>query len=334
MEKPVFPQEIIVGVTYKKRWSWYITDKGYWFLDQIKLGEEFIKKGHKIDLYDFSGRFNIGIVNEETAGVFLNYIGKHQVDTHSMSKMVKEVCETTNDLEEMMDLSPSLFVDFDTKRLISMFTEPASFEHYVPEGWLGIENNFLREVPEAERYWVVNGRDYFNEFFGEGYLKKEKRINVNRRTLGFGFLSLSIYLLGIYSLSLVFLYSKSEPPYEFDIRLAFIPIEFNTLLGFQFVILLYFVLALMFLFRSEEKVSSLTNIGFWALTSSTFLFGIKYIILVWAHLMSPRSNLLRLLYEKDWMYFVFEWMMDLLFWAAMLLFLISLTKKLGKNSMD
>lgn len=170
MNKPIFPQEIIVGVLYKKKWAWYITDKDYWFLDLIKLGEAFIAKGYDIDLYDFSDRFNIGILNEETAELFLDCIKNYRIETRNLSKMIQEFFETTNDLEEILDLTPSLFVDFDTKRLISMFTEPASFEQYVPEGWLGVEGNFLSEVPEIERYWIVNGRDYFYEYLGESYL--------------------------------------------------------------------------------------------------------------------------------------------------------------------
>ncbi len=93
---------------------------------------------------------------------------------------------------------------------------------------------------------------------------------MKKRTLGFGFLSLSIYLLGIYALSSAFLYLKSKPPYEFSIRLAFLDTKFDVLLGIQLLTSLYFLFSLVFLFNPKRNtVSSMTSIGFWALSSSS-----------------------------------------------------------------
>ncbi|MBA4493979.1 hypothetical protein ACFO25_14220 [Paenactinomyces guangxiensis] len=152
------------------------------------------------------------------------------------------------------------------------------------------------------------------------------------RTLGFGFLSLFIYLLGIYSLSLAFMFLKSKPPYGFNIRLAFLPADFNALLGVQILALIYFVISLVLIFNpKKDTVSSTTSIGFWALSSSTFLFGIKYLILVLAFLISPQSKMTGFLYNVDWMYYVFEWMMDILFWGAVILFLMRLIMMVKKK---
>ncbi|TCS95786.1 hypothetical protein [Hazenella coriacea] len=155
---------------------------------------------------------------------------------------------------------------------------------------------------------------------------------MKQRTLGFGLLSLSIYLLGIYALSLAFLYLKSKPPLGFSIRLAFLNTEFDVLLGVQLLISLYFICSLACFFKPTRKIESLiTKIGFWALSASTFLFGIKYLILVLAFSMASQSNMLGFLYQEDWMYYVFEWMMDLLFYIAMILFLIRLIIKVKKK---
>lgn len=155
---------------------------------------------------------------------------------------------------------------------------------------------------------------------------------MKQRTLGFGFLSLSIYLLGIYTLALAFLYLESEPPYGLTIRLAFLHTEFNALSGVQFLTSIYFIFALLLLFYPKKgAVSSSTSIGFWALSSSTFLFGIKYLVLVLAFLNSPQKKMVGFLYKTDWMYFVFEWMMDILFWLAVILFLMTLTRRVKKK---
>ena len=59
-------------------------------------------------------------------------------------------------------LMPSLIVDFDSKILLSYFPEPASFESYTPDGWIGKYENFLDEVPVEEKYWIINNKDYFS----------------------------------------------------------------------------------------------------------------------------------------------------------------------------
>jgi hypothetical protein len=44
---------------------------------------------------------------------------------------------------------------------MSYFPEPASFENFIPDGWKGFYENFLDKVPMQERYWVIDGIDYF-----------------------------------------------------------------------------------------------------------------------------------------------------------------------------
>lgn len=39
--KPEYAANIIVGVNYKNRFSWYVIDKDYWILDLIKRRDDF-----------------------------------------------------------------------------------------------------------------------------------------------------------------------------------------------------------------------------------------------------------------------------------------------------
>lgn len=75
----------------------------------------------------------------------------------------------------------------------------------------------------------------------------------------------------------------------------------------------------------------MTRIGFWSLSSSTYLFGIKFLILGVAFAKSHQMDLLRTLYHADGMYFVFEWMMDLLFYLAVILFVWGFILKVMKK---
>ena len=37
---------------------------------------------------------------------------------------------------------------------------PESFEHFVPSGWVGIYQNFEKNIPKNQRYWIDdNGKN-------------------------------------------------------------------------------------------------------------------------------------------------------------------------------
>lgn len=141
------------------------------------------------------------------------------------------------------------------------------------------------------------------------------------RFLGIGFLSLAIYLLGMYAIA-SFLCFQADSPDEFTIRLAFVPKDFSVLGGMQLFIGLYVVVANLFLWnRDQAPISKFTSVGFWMLASSTFLFGIKLILLTFAFVLTSSTHLVSTLSQMDWMYGVFEWMLDFLFYLAMMMFL-------------
>ena len=59
-----------------------------------------------------------------------------------------------NDESWAYDFRPSLYVDFDSRKLFSLYSEPASYEDFVPNKWVGEFFDFLNLVPESEKYWV------------------------------------------------------------------------------------------------------------------------------------------------------------------------------------
>lgn len=40
-----------------------------------------------------------------------------------------------------IEVFPSFFIDFDKKIFFSYFSEPGSYEDFVPDGWIGIYKN-------------------------------------------------------------------------------------------------------------------------------------------------------------------------------------------------
>ena len=158
-----YGETIIVAVVLHNKWSWYVTEKEYWFLDLTKLEKAFLIKGYGLhNLGDYSDRFDIGILDENSADKFLNEISEFKVSTVELRELVlKLACSIKKSENFPTELTPSLLVDFDNKLLISYFPEPASFEDFVPDCWKGVYENFLDKVPMQERYWVLDGIDYF-----------------------------------------------------------------------------------------------------------------------------------------------------------------------------
>ena len=63
--------------------------------------------------------------------------------------------------DDLLDFAPCLLVNFDEKQLSSQYPEMIRFEHYVPNEWTGVYQDFLTEVPKEEQYWIVNGQNIF-----------------------------------------------------------------------------------------------------------------------------------------------------------------------------
>lgn len=158
-----YGEHIIVAVRLAGCWSWYVTEKEHWFMDLPRFHQAFIDKGYDLsgDI-DYGYRFDIPILNEHTASSFLACIKDEQVSVEALrAGLIKQLSKYGSDPEALAGWAPALLVDFDNKQLSSYFPEPASFEQYVPEGWTGHYENFTGQLPDPQKYWVINEHDYF-----------------------------------------------------------------------------------------------------------------------------------------------------------------------------
>ncbi|MEC2077028.1 hypothetical protein [Metabacillus fastidiosus] len=160
--KPEYAANIIVGINYKNRFSWYVTDKDYWILDLIKRRDDFLRNGHEYDLdHMLMSRMHIEVINEYTAERYLAALNEHKVKSIELRKLVEK-----KDYEDtILSLYPSLFIDFDNRRLLSSFPETLPFERYVPSGWVGEYKPFDEYIPEQDKYWIADGIDLINEAY-------------------------------------------------------------------------------------------------------------------------------------------------------------------------
>ena len=72
------------------------------------------------------------------------------------SSELRKIClEAQNKEKETWKYNymPSLYVDFDRKELFSIYSEPASYEDYVPPGWKSDFKSFVDLIPKEYCYW-------------------------------------------------------------------------------------------------------------------------------------------------------------------------------------
>lgn len=159
--EPEYAQRIVVGVMFRDTFAWYVTIKEYWYLDYTKYDRAFLAAGHKSDMLgDYSLRFDIGILNEDTAEQFLSRIEDRRVPASALSEMMIARREADKE-DDLLDFLPCLFVNFDQKMFLSQYPEMIVFEDYVPDGWVGEYREFTPEVPEDERYWIAGEQNLF-----------------------------------------------------------------------------------------------------------------------------------------------------------------------------
>lgn len=155
---PAYAKDIIVIVKHNGKWQWYVTENIWWFLDLVKFKKAFEAKGYPTDYTDYSYRFDIAIVNEKTADLFLSKIADYKVETKELSEYFEIA-----DYDMFYDLIPCMYVDFDEKELFSLFPEYSSYEDFVPDGWKGEYDDFVDKVPEEYCYWMIDGENYLEK---------------------------------------------------------------------------------------------------------------------------------------------------------------------------
>ncbi len=154
--------DVIVGTLFQGEWKWYLTEKEIWMLDDIKYAEAF-DQDISDDEYADPERINIPILDEKTASIFLQRIEKYRVSSDTLQYLVRKKCPFSK-WDDISEMFPSIFVNFDKRELWSVFPEPNFCpEDYVPEGWIGKYEDFYELIPIKERYWIIDGHDYIKD---------------------------------------------------------------------------------------------------------------------------------------------------------------------------
>lgn len=161
--QPVYDENIIVIVLFKKKFHWYCTEKSLWNMDYLRYYDDYherYRQRGKSDL-DFvkevgsfgefsSSRFRIRLLERDTAKEFLKKIEKDEVFA---GELAYDFMKAESD-EQRSALTPALLVDFDHSVLYSQYNGSEDFMRYLPEGWHGQQGDFSGMLPQDDRYWL------------------------------------------------------------------------------------------------------------------------------------------------------------------------------------
>lgn len=154
-------ENIIVGILNNNVFKWYVTPKDLWFLDRKKEVDAFSKKFQELGIPHMAlkiediddERKGLEILDEKSFTEFLPRIKKFAVLTEELRESLKLNLNSKPKEEVFYQFLPSLFINIDKKSLYSMYTEPASFEDFVPKQWNGFYEDFLSKIDRNYKYW-------------------------------------------------------------------------------------------------------------------------------------------------------------------------------------
>jgi len=162
-------ENIIVGLKWENSFGWYVSCKEMWFLDETILIKAYLEWAHDKGLPPESAiseddeRYGIPILNEDNIDLFLGRIAKYSAALDELREHLKQEVKNNNLEDVFYDWLPALYIDFDEKVLYSQYTEPASYEDYMPQGWRGYHQDFLDMIEPHNRFWC-EGRQMIFDF--------------------------------------------------------------------------------------------------------------------------------------------------------------------------
>lgn len=134
MIKSLYAENIIVGVKYKNKFNWYITESDLWYLDYNQAG--YAPSEYREE------RKGICILNETTIADFLERIEKSEKFIEDIRfEFLREL--RANREEAYYDYNPCFLIDFDRLIFYSNYPESISFEEYIPNNWEDKNKSYL-----------------------------------------------------------------------------------------------------------------------------------------------------------------------------------------------
>jgi hypothetical protein len=98
-----------------------VSEKDFWFLDQEKLSQAFEHKGYP-DVRDSPRPTGVRMVDADSINNFLESMHPYQVTVDELRTLLKAKLPATK-WDGIAELVPSLCVDFDRRKLLSLYND-------------------------------------------------------------------------------------------------------------------------------------------------------------------------------------------------------------------
>ncbi|MCT4543858.1 MAG: hypothetical protein N4A63_09980 [Vallitalea sp.] len=146
---------VVVLIKLNNYLQYYVTDKEIWILNEETLKNAFIDKGYEIPEYEDNIRHGFSILSEKNIVSFLTKIVDLKVSKEELIEYYILYKELYGDIDVHYSATPIFYIDFDKREFYSFFTEPGSYEKYMPYGWKGYDRagEYDKYVPSEMKYW-------------------------------------------------------------------------------------------------------------------------------------------------------------------------------------
>ena len=153
---PEYSENIIVYLILDNVSNWYVTEKEYWFLDRIAYAQAFNVQPTMDDI-EFTN-----LLVEGNPSKLISDINSFKVDILALRELI-EIYPPLNEDQSLLEMRPSLYINFDKKELYSLFPEPSGeFERFAPKGWTAKYDSFYSKIPNEDTFWLKNGTNLFS----------------------------------------------------------------------------------------------------------------------------------------------------------------------------
>lgn len=164
----ILDDEIIAGLLVNSAITWYVSKRSFWIMDHEKWGNAFLSAGFELHAgaKNHDGRFGVGILNQESLAQFVSGVAPLRIEPELLSEALQEL-GTPASWDDLEYLFPSLLLDFDSQEFFCIDREVYyyPYEKYMADDWTFHYGNFIASVPEKDRYWIVDGVDYFADLY-------------------------------------------------------------------------------------------------------------------------------------------------------------------------
>lgn len=177
MIKPIYAENIIVGIKFKNIFNWYILDKFLCLLNLEVLESNELTTYMNNKLYS-AIRKNIKVINEGNKKDFVDNIEQFKTNIDELRIQILKYYEESN-FDEIDDFFPTLFLDFDKNILYSQYPENIAFQNYLPNNWNFKYNDFVQLLKPEDKYWIYKNSNIFEKGIKLRKNKFEEKYDIN-----------------------------------------------------------------------------------------------------------------------------------------------------------